>query len=358
MKEMIKAYGIKELNQAGWIEVEKPTLKGLDAILRPIALAPCSSDTHALEAKGMLPVDRVLGHEAVAEVVEVADDVHRFKVGDIVVVPASTPDWEAVSLQEQNANNAHDHRPRGSFKFLSQKNGVMAEFFHVNNADANLAMVPEGVSIEQALMVSDMMTTGFYGAEMADIKLGDNVVVFGIGPVGLMAIAGARLLGAAEIIGIGTRPNCVTLAKEYGATNIISYKDGDLVKQVRKLFPDGVDAAIIAGGNTASLEQAMRMVRANGNIANINFFDATDTFEIPALSWGFGMSDVTIRGGFCPGGARRMEKLLNLIKAKRIDPAKLLNYRFEGFDRIGEALQVMAEKPRDLIKPIVTISWD
>ena len=81
-------------------------------------------------------------------------------------------------------------------------------------------------------MTVDMMSTGFYGVEMADVQLGDSVVVFGIGPVGLMAVAGAKLRGAGNIYAIGTRKNCAELAKEYGATDIISYKDGDLVQQI------------------------------------------------------------------------------------------------------------------------------
>ncbi len=96
----------------------------------------------------------------------------------------------------------------------------------VNDADNNLAILPTGVSIDDAIMCTDMVTTGFTGAELADIKFGDTVCVIGIGPVGLMAIVGARLRGAARIIAVGTRPNCVALAKEYGASDIISYKDG------------------------------------------------------------------------------------------------------------------------------------
>jgi threonine dehydrogenase-like Zn-dependent dehydrogenase len=92
-----------------------------------------------------------------------------------------------------------------SFKFLTQKDGVFAEFFHVNNADANLVLLPEGVSPEAALMTVDMMSTGFHGVELANIEFGDSVAVIGIGPVGLMAIAGAALKGAGRLIAVGTR---------------------------------------------------------------------------------------------------------------------------------------------------------
>ncbi|MDO5725988.1 MAG: zinc-binding dehydrogenase [Tissierellia bacterium] len=353
----MKAFGVKDVNVAGWIEVEKPTLEGFDAILRPLAIAPCSSDTHALHAEGTLPIGRVLGHEAVAEVVEVAPEVKHFKPGDIVVVPTNTPNWEEPDLQQRDINNAHDSRIMGSFKFVAQKNGVMAEYFHVNNADANLVNLPENVSMKAALMTVDMMSTGFYSIENAEVKFGDNVVVIGIGPVGLMAVAGAKLRGAARIVGIGTRPDCIELAKEYGATDILSYKDGDLVEQVRKLFPKGADAVIVAGGGADSLEQALRMTKANGYVSNVNYFDAKDSFNIPARSWGLGMSDITIRGGFCPGGADRIKRLLRLIEVGRINPEKLLNYEFKGFDKIEDAFKIMDEKPRDLIKPVVLIDW-
>ena len=244
-----------------------------------------------------------------------------------------------------------------SFKLLGAWDGVFAEFFKINQADANLVLLPEGVSVEAALMTVDMMSTGFYGVEMADVQFGETVVVFGIGPVGLMSVAGTALRGAGRIFAIGTRPNCAELAREYGATDIISYKEGDVVQQILALNGGQVDKVIIAGGDCSSLNQALMLTKPNGIISTVNFYDATDKFEYPAYLWGLGMSDVTIRGGFCPGGAYRIEKLLNIIKAGRIKPEKMLNYKYEGFDKIEEAFHVMDEKPRDLIKPVVHIQW-
>jgi isopropanol dehydrogenase (NADP+) len=353
----MKGYGMIRVGQAGWLENAKPIAGPMDAILRPVMVAPCSSDTHMMHG-GSGPVEnRILGHEAVGEVVEVGSMVKKFKVGDVVVVPCTTPDWEALGVQRKGGNNAHDCTTASSFKFLLAKDGVFAEFFSVNNADANLVLLPEGVPMEAALMTTDMMSTGMYGAEMANIQLGDTVVVFGIGPVGLMAVAGAALLGAGRIIAIGTRPNCVALAKEYGATDIVSYKDGDVVEQILSIAGDKVDSAIIAGGNAGTMNQALSVVRPNGSVSNINYLDATDAYHIPTPLVFMGMGDVTIRGGFCPGGAVRIQKLLNLIRAGRVHPEKMLNYKYEGFDKIPEAFDVMDKKPADLIKPMVKISW-
>ena len=103
--------------------------------------------------------------------------------------------------------------------------------------------------------------------------------------------------------------------------------------------------------------QALQVVNANGTVSNVNDLDATDVYTIPTPLVFLGMGDVTIRGGFCPGGAVRIEKMLNLIKAGRVAPGKMLNYKYEGFDKIPEAFDVMDKKPRELIKPVVKINW-
>jgi threonine dehydrogenase-like Zn-dependent dehydrogenase len=345
---------MKAVEKAAWLEKEKPIAGPLDAILRPIAVAPCSSDTHILHGGGGPKENLILGHEAVGEVVEAGSLVKDFAPGDTVVVPATTPNWMAPGVQAGNCN-AHDEGARRSFKFLSVKDGVFAEYFHVNHADANLARLPDGVSVEAALMIVDMMSTGFHGVELAEVGFGDTVVVIGIGPVGLMAVAGARLKGAGRIIVVGTRPNCVKIAGEYGATDVISYKNGDIVSQVMKMTGRGSDRTIIAGGNKDTFAQAVAMTREMGVIANLNFFDVKDNLSMSSLEWGLGMANKDIRGGFCPGGRLRMEKLLELIRYGRIDPTLIISHRFNGFDKIEDAFNLMDRKEPDLIKPVVLI---
>ena len=97
----------------------------------------------------------------------------------------------------------------------------------------------------------------------------------------------------------------------------------------------------------------LQLVKSNGYIGTINFYDITDTFTVPTFLTGLGMADINIRGGFCPGGAVRAEKLLKLIQNDRIHPGKTFNYEFHGFEKIEEAFKLMDEKPKDLIKPII-----
>ncbi|MDR2772062.1 MAG: zinc-binding dehydrogenase [Elusimicrobiota bacterium] len=352
----MKGYGMIKVEQAGWLDVERPSPGHLDAIVKPIAIAPCSSDVHALHGGLGDKKNLILGHEAIGEVVEVGSLVKKFKVGDKVVVPCCTPDFLEKDVQGTGWENAHDNGTFfGSFKFLAAKDGVWGEVFHVNQADANLVLLPSDVSPEAALMTVDMMSTGFHGVELADIGFGDNVVVLGIGPVGLMVVAGAKLKGAGRIIATGTRPNCISVAKEFGATDIINYKNGDIVEQVEDLLKGKADRVIIAGGGQDSLVQSLQMVKPRGVVSNVNFFDEKDVFTIPAGLWGLGMGNISIRGGFCPGGALRIEKLLNVIRHKRVDPSKLITHRFEGFEKIEDAFLLMCKKPADLIKPIVFI---
>jgi threonine dehydrogenase-like Zn-dependent dehydrogenase len=339
------------VGDVGWIEKERPSCGPMDAIIRPTIVAPCSSDTHVSHGGSGPKSELILGHEAVGVVDEVGSQVRTFAPGDLVAVPCVTPDWLAPGVQTSRSFS-HDTRALGSFKFLGEHDGVMADYFFVNLADANLARIPDGVSGEAALMTVDMMSTGFHGVELAGVGYGETVAVIGIGPVGLMAIAGAALRGAGRIIAVGTRPRAAEVAKSYGASEIVSYKAGPVDQQIMQLT-GGVDRAIIAGGNAETFAQAVRMTKANGVIANVNFFDVTDTLSMAALDWGLGMADKDIRGGFCPGGAVRIQRLLDLIKYGRIDPTRLITHEFHGMDKLPEAFDLMDRKSPDLIKPIV-----
>ena len=296
----------------------------------------------------------ILGHEAVGEVVETGSLVKDIKVGDRVIVPAITPDWG--SLAAQNGNAMHSGGMLAGWKFSNFKDGVFGEYFHVNEADANLAILPEGVDVADAVMLSDMVPTGLHGVELADVQFGDSVCVIGIGPVGLMSVAGAALRGAGRIFAVGSRPNCVEVAKGYGATDIINYREGDIVAQVlEKTGGKGVDKIIVAGGDNDTFIQAMEMLKPGGRIGNVNYLGSGDYIRIPRVEWGCGMGHKTIAGGLMPGGRLRMEKLAALLATGRLDTSKLLTHRFHGFEHLEDALLLMKDKPKDLIKPVVIL---
>ena len=351
----MKGYAMLGIGKTGWIEKDVPSCGPLDAIVKPLAVSPCTSDVHTVwEGAIGDRRDMILGHEAVGEIVEVGSLVKDLKVGDRVIVPAITPDWGA--LESQAGYSMHSGGMLAGWKFSNFKDGVFAEYFHVNEADANLARLPEGVEVADAVMLSDMVPTGFHGAELADVQYGDSVCVIGIGPVGLMAVAASALRGAGRIFAVGSRPNCVQVAKEYGATDIINYREGDIVEQIlEKTGGKGVDKVIVAGGNNDTFIQAVTMLKPGGRIGNVNYLGEGEFIRIPRAEWGCGMGHKVIAGGLMPGGRLRMEKLASLLQYKRLDTSKLLTHRFNGFDHMEEALMLMKDKPKDLIKPVVIL---
>lgn len=351
----MKGYAMLGIGKTGWIEKDVPACGPLDAIVKPLAVSPCTSDIHTVwEGAIGERSDMILGHEAVGEVVEVGALVKSFRVGDRVLVPAITPDWNSVEAQA--GYSMHSGGMLSGWKFSNFKDGVFAQYFHVNDAEGNLALLPDGVKIEDAVMLSDMAPTGFHGVELADVQFGDEVCVVGIGPVGLMSVAGAALRGASKLYAVGSRKNCAEAALKYGATDIINYREGDIVDQImEKTHGRGVDRVIVAGGDNDTFIQAVRMVKAGGKISNVNYLGSGDYLRIPRVEWGCGMGHKQLAGGLMPGGRLRMEKLAKLIETGRLDTSLLLTHRFEGFERIEDALMLMKDKPRDLIKPVVVL---
>lgn len=349
----MRGFAMLGIGKTGWIEKQAPECGPLDAICNPLAIAPCTSDVHTVWAGALGDRhDMILGHEAIGEVVEVGALVKDFKPGDKVIIPAITPDWN--SLEAQGGYSMHSGGMLSGWKFSNFKDGVFGELFHVNDADGNLALLPSGMDLASASMLCDMVPTGFHGVELADVQFGDTVVVIGIGPVGLMAVAGAALRGASRIYAVGSRPNCIQIAKEYGATEIVNYREGDIVEQImEKTHGKGVDRIVIAGGDVDTFDQAIRMLKPGGRIGNVNYLGEGDYIKIPRVEWGCGMGHKTIAGGLMPGGRLRMEKLASLIETGKLDTSKLITHTFHGFDKVEEALMLMKDKPKNLIKPVV-----
>lgn len=219
-----------------------------------------------------------------------------------------------------------------------------------------MAHLPKEINVVDACMLSDMVPTGFHGVELADVQFGDVVLVIGIGPVGLMAVAGANMRGAARIIAVGSRLVCVEAAKKYGASDIINYKNGPIEDQVMRLTDGkGVDRVIIAGGTVDTFASAVKALKPGGKIGSVNYLGSGDSIRIPRVEWGVGMGHKAIVGGLMPGGRLRMEKLGALVAAGKLDVSLLSTHVYEGWDKLPGALQLMKDKPADVIKPVVVL---
>ncbi|MDR0596247.1 MAG: NAD(P)-dependent alcohol dehydrogenase [Clostridiales Family XIII bacterium] len=351
----MKGLAMLDFDKIGWIEKDVPTIGPNDALCRPLALSPCTSDVHTVWERALgQRHDLILGHEASAEVVEVGSLVKDFKPGDKVIIPAITPDWQAV--ESQSGFSQHSGGMLNGWKFSNAKDGVFGEYFHVNEADGNLAHLPDEIDPVDAVMLSDMVPTGFHGADNAEVAYGDTVVVVGIGPVGLMAVAGSVLRGAGRVFAVGSRKRCQEVAIQYGATDTVNYRDGDIVEQIKDAMGGKpVDKVILAGGDNDTFAQAVRLVRPGGIISNINYLGTGDYIKIPRVDWGLGMGHIRITGGLMPGGRKNMEYLSRLMVYGRLDVSPMLTHRFDKFEDLEPALLMMKDKQADLIKPVVKL---
>ena len=351
---MMKGYGVIEPTVSwGWMEKEIPDPGPFEALCSPIAVLPCTSDVHNAKYRKAWP-NRILGHEGVGRVEKVGSFVNDIRPGDIVAIPAVTPIWKGKEIAE----GLHEHA--GGFlgsRYLSSKlDGTFGEYFIIPDADMNLARVPEGVSLDAAGLVGDMVTTGFSGVEGANIDFGDTVVVVGIGPVGLMSVAGCAIRGAGQIIAVGHRELTKELARKYGANEIIDYTDGPISEQIMELTSGKrVDKVIIAGGDEGVVNEAYRMVKCGGVISNIAGFDFSKAYSLAVADTGSLVSHVTLTGRLCAGGRYRLERLMALIKSGRLDPTMLITHRLNGFEKIEESFKMMEFKTPEIIKPIVYI---
>ena len=345
------AFVMKALGEVGFMEKPIPTPGPDDAIVKTTRALICTSDSHTVRGAIGPRENLTLGHEAVGVVYTVGSNVKLFKPGDRVVVGAITPDWG--DLASQAGHSSQSGGPLGGWKFSNTKDGVFAEYFHVNEADANMAKIPYDVPDEVAVYCCDMLSTGFMGAENGNIPIGGTVAVFAEGPVGLMATAGAKLRGAGLIIGVESIPRRQELARHYGADEIVDFTKGDPVERILSLTSgEGVDTAIEALGADLSFQNCVRATKAGGTISNIGYHGAGEFVHLPREAWGVGMAEKNITTGLCPGGRLRMERLLRTLAMKRVDPTPMTTHTF-AFSQMGRAFEVMDQKLDGVIKPLI-----
>lgn len=350
----MKAFVMLDLERTGFAEKPIPQAGPNDAVVKTTHALICTSDSHTVRGAIGERHGLTLGHEAVGVVHAVGSEVRRFKPGDRVVVGAITPDWG--SEEAQNGYPSQSGGALGGWKYANIKDGVFAEYFHVNEADANMASIPEDVASEQAVYCADMLSTGFMAAEHGEIPIGGTVAIFAQGPVGLMATAGARLRGAGLIIAVETDPKRAQLAHDYGAHVVVDFKKEDAVARILALTGGvGVDTAIEALGSEQSLQQCVAVTKPGGTISNVGYHGSGDFVSLPRIAWGVGMADKTIRTGLCPGGRLRMTQLLRVLQSGLVDPTKLTTHTF-GFDEMPRAFEVMDRKLDGVLKPLIRFS--
>jgi threonine dehydrogenase-like Zn-dependent dehydrogenase len=341
-------------------------LNSRDAIIRVTTTAICGSDLHLYN--GFVPtMERgdVLGHEFMGEVVEVGRGVNNLSVGDRVVVPFPIACGGCLACQEGNTSLCENsnpnswmaatmwgHSPAGIFGYSHMLGGFaggQAEYVRVPFADVGPLKIPNGLTDEQVLFLSDIFPTGYMGAEMCNIQPGDVIAVWGAGPVGQFAIASARMLGAERVIAIDRFPYRLRMATDRaGATETINYEKEDVQEALNALTGGrGPDACIDAVGLEAhghgpmyaydrtkqalmlqpdrptALRQAIQACKNGGIVSVIGVYGGfIDKFPMGAIV----NRSLTIRSGQCHVH-RYLQPLLQRIETGQIDPSFVITHR-------------------------------
>ncbi|SHE50783.1 Threonine dehydrogenase [Kaistia soli DSM 19436] len=346
--------------EAGRIVLDEkpiPDIGPLDALVRLTTTTICGTDVHIL--KGEYPVERglTIGHEPVGVIEKLGSAVTGFKEGQRVIAGAITPSFTSNACMcgcasQDGAGTKHGFKAMGGWRFGNTIDGAQAEYIRVPDATANLSPVPDELTDEQVLMCPDIMSTGFSGAENGAIKIGDTVVVFALGPIGLCAVAGAKLLGATTIIGVDTVPARLAVAKKLGCDHVVDFKAGDPVEQIMAITDGrGVDVAIEALGTQQTFESALRSLRPGGTLSSLGVY-STD-LKIPLAAFSAGLGDNKIVTSLCPGGKERMRRLMSVVASGRIDLTPLVTHRFK-LDDIEAAYDLFAHQRDGVLKVAIT----
>jgi len=330
-----------------------PDVGPLDALIRITTTTICGTDVHILKGEYPVASGLTIGHEPVGVIEKLGSAVRGYQEGQRVIAGAITPSgWSNASLDgchsQCGAGTAHGWKPLGGWRFGNTIDGAQADYLLVPDAMANLAPIPDGLTDEQVLMCPDILSTGFGGAESGRIRIGDVVAVFAQGPIGLCATAGARLMGASEIIAVESVPARVALSRKMGADHVVDFTSEDPVSAIMRITKGrGVDVAIEALGRQQTFEWALRSLRSGGTLSSLGVY--SEDLHIPLGAFAAGLGDHRIVTTLCPGGKERMRRLMAVVGAGRIDTSALVTHRF-GLDDIVTAYDLFAHQRDGVLK--------
>jgi len=331
-------------------EVDKPRAGTGEAVIRVTLTTICGTDLHIVRGEYPVAPGLVIGHEPVGVIEELGEGVSAYSIGDRVLVGAITPCGQCracLSGHSAQCGHGEGYEALGGWRFGNTINGAQAEYLKVPNAQANLAKIPDELTDEQVVLLADIASTGFSGAESARIKIGDSVVVFAQGPIGLCATAGAKLMGASLIIGIDGDDHRLAMSKRMGADVTLDYRDVDVVAEVKRLTGGGADVAIEALGTQQTFESALRSLRPAGTLSSLGVYSGK--LQIPYEAFAAGIGDHRIVTTLCPGGKERMRRLMEVVRHGRVDLTPLLTHTFP-LERIGEAYDLFGERLDGVMK--------
>ena len=320
----MQAVMLKPEHKLALEQVPKPSIDGPGQILVKVTTtAICGSDLHIKYGEIPILPGTVIGHEFVGVVEEAAPDVRLFKPGDRVDVPACMWCGCCPACQRGQVQYCETGGVWGGGFFMGRPMpGAQTEYVLVPGADLCAVPIPDNVSDEQAILVGDVWGTGYHAVLEGGVGPGDTVAVFGCGPVGLCAIASARLFSPARLYAIDVLPNRLAIAEKLGAQVI----DASQVDPVSHILTEtdmaGADVAIEAVGLTTTFNHGLGVLRRGGTLSIVGLFAEPVELGLPIL----GLSGVRISMGL--GNLGHMRKLMNLLEEERVDLSPLTTHTF------------------------------
>ena len=324
-----------------------------DALVRVSRTAICGSDLHLWHGAGLPLTDSgfAVGHEFVGVVEDVGRAVRGIRRGDRVLASCTTGCGTCAPCREQLHSGCTVTTANGAqavFGFSCALPGAQAEAVRVPFADVNLFRIPDALRDEQALFLTDILPTGYMGAELAEVGPGDVVVVFGCGPVGAFAQRAAQLRGAARVIAVDLDAGRLALAAARGCETIDPSREDLGARVLAATGGRGADAVIEAIGRPELIQQSLLLARPGGRIAVIGLC-AAPVEILPVLLF---MKNLTLRSGLV-NPQRYVARLLAAIESGRLDPTEIITHRLPLADGV-RGYELFARHEDGALKVVLT----
>lgn len=357
---MMKSLIFIEPGKIEIVDKKIPDVGPNDALVKITTTTICGTDIHIFKGEYAVAKGLTIGHEPVGIIEKLGSAVMGYEEGQRVIAGAICPTFTSYASQDgfpsqdggyldaDGRCSCHGYKATGGWRFGNHIDGTQAEYVLVPDAQANLCPVPDGLTDEQVLMCPDIMSTGFKGAENANIQIGDVVAIFAQGPIGLCATAGARIKGASMIIAVDGNNDRLAMAKKLGADITLNFTEVDVVDEIMKITGGrGVDSSIEALGLQSTFEQCLKILKPGGTLSSLGVY--SEDLVIPMAHFASGLGDHTIRTALCPGGKERMRRLMNVIESGRVDLSEMVTHTY-ALDDIVEAYDLFMHQRDGVLK--------
>lgn len=342
MKALIYNNGNIELTNKDMPQIIDST----DAIVEVTISSICTSDLHIINGK--VPSAKngiILGHEFVGKVIQTGQNVTKLKPGDRVSANCETFCGECYFCKRGFINNCE----KGGWELGCKIDGCQTEYVRVRFADTGLTKLPDNVTDKNALFVGDILSSGWFGAEMCEIKPNDTIAVIGSGPVGLCAMISAKILGAGQVIAIDINDARLKIAKEKNLADFcLNPKNCDIEKEIKHItFERGADGVIECAGTSETFQLAWGIARANAIVAIVAMYEENQILPLPKM---YGKNLTFKTGGV---DAIHCEKLVKLISEGKINTDFLITQTYP-LEKILDAYEYFEKHKDNCLKIAIT----